>query len=95
MAGIRMEFLFLLIVVHVTNAQTYYSLFQTKADCKNGPSDLFHEFYDAVSMTCQPCSENNTLQKVSSDGKCYSCMNKSETELVLCVLPVGLFHSTA
>ncbi|XP_067651968.1 meckelin-like [Haliotis asinina] len=73
MAGIRMEFLLLLIAAQGTNAQTLYSIFQTKADCKNGPSDLFHEFYDAVTMTCEPCSQNNTLQKSSSDGLTCEC----------------------
>ncbi len=47
----------------------YYINFQTQDQCKTGPTDTTHEYFDISQLRCSSCAQNTAYQTVSLDGE--------------------------
>ena len=45
---------------------------QTPDDCKKGPADNYHEFFDISQLRCTQCAQARQQQTVSEDGNDFS-----------------------
>ena len=62
-------FFFVLTVLHASEGQIYYRQYQTIDDCKVGPTDNPHQFYDISQLRCTDCAQGTDKQTVDSTGK--------------------------
>ena len=60
--------LLLLCLILATTEGQYSIRLQEPGDCRSGPEDGHHEFYDMTQMTCTACKQNASHQTVAPDG---------------------------